>query len=103
MIDKITWGEQKDIPYAEFGHGDILVANAIAPTENHKSLLLFYQSPDCRKIGDTDNSHEGKTADEIPNLGMVIRFTDPRSICILIESLNNIQESMLNEMIENND
>lgn len=103
MIDKITLGEQKDIPYAEFGSGDILVVTAIEQTDNYKSLLLFYQSPECRKIGDNDNSHDSKMADEIPNLGMVLKFTDPRSICVLIESLNKIQESMLNEMIENND
>lgn len=96
MIDKNqAVGNHSDVTTLVFGAGDIMFSKL--NYQNGFVGLAFSNMPP-HKIGEESKEFTGGTLDDVPNVQVVMDFTDPRSITALIHSLIEIQQDMFNHV-----
>jgi hypothetical protein len=93
MIQNRQFGNHANVLFAEFGTGDIKITQGRREDHKHNTILMLYnQEPHV--IGEEDNEFEGKTSNELDAPALVMTFSKPESITVLIHSLVELQKSV---------
>lgn len=90
MIQKIKLANTEDVLLVKFGTGDVMFHGI--------KFALGFCHHEPRPIGSQTQEYNGKTTDELKELGIPVRvvfeFTKPESISALIHSLVELQKRM---------
>ncbi len=87
-----NWGVSENVTVAEFGNGDIIVADGFVKEDNMGCLMLANDVPN--EIG-TDHPHRvGKDTDELKQ-DVIMTFTNVASIDVVIGALQRAKEKMI--------
>jgi hypothetical protein len=98
-VKTILLGKYDNIPYAEFGTGDISICKSRLVGDPHQSMIILYnQEP--KEVGYEGNEWKGKNTNDLPEPNMILRFTRPESITALVHSLMEIQQEFFKTHIE---
>lgn len=93
-IRDMKFGKHENVKWLEFGTGDIMFSPG-KETIDGKSCLLMFTQAEPGEIAREIPSVKGKSSDELDNIKVVFKFTNPKSISALIHSLIELQEEML--------
>ena len=93
-IQDMKFGKHENVKWLEFGTGDIMFSPGKENIESKDCLLMFSQA-EPGEIAREIPSAKGKSTEEIDNIKVVFKFTNPKSISALIHSLIELQEEML--------
>jgi hypothetical protein len=93
-IQDLKFGKHENVKWLEFGTGDIMFSPGKENIDSKDCLLMFSQA-EAGEIAREIPSIKGKSSDELDNIKVVFKFTDPKSITALIHSLIELQEEML--------
>ena len=102
MIQNKNFGKHENVLFAEFGNGDIKITKARSESDEHETMLIFYNQPP-HKIGEEDNEFTGKSSDELEAPAFVMSFSKPQSITALIHSLVELQKSVFEHVSQHTD
>lgn len=79
---------------AEFGKGDLLVSSIIDENLNRTGIVIFNNKIE-EHIGTTHKDNKGKLVSEVCKESIVLNFTKPESIDIVIKYLKEAKKSLL--------
>lgn len=89
ILNNIKYGNIIIPTLAEFGKGDIAVANA----KNDTHVVIIFQNQTPREIGSTGDILKGQSTDDI-NPQIIMIFDDENSIDVVIRKLQSAQDEL---------
>jgi len=88
-----SYGRHQNVSIVTFGTGDIYMTKCREVDFENDNLLCFSEIAGFQ-VGQESNLYEGESIDRLPNLKVIFRFENPKSITALIHSLVELQENV---------
>lgn len=96
MIKNGNIGTHENVPTIEFVDGSIKLCKGQEEGKESPNLLILYGQKK-QAVGTITRDWEGKSTDDLPAPGLVLKFTDPRSVAVLASSLMDLYCMMIDD------